>query len=73
MLLLATIYFWFICKDWIYFSLIGFALSTWNCIAIQFVPESPRLLIELQRLEEARVSLQKIADWNKVPITIEIE
>lgn len=46
-LLQGTIYFWFISKDWIYFTLFGFALQCWNCIAILFVPESPRWLIEL--------------------------
>ena len=53
---------------WLYFSLIGFVLQIWNCISILFLPESPRLLIELQRLDEARESLQKIADWNKVKL-----
>ena len=57
-LLLGTFYFWFVSKDWFYFTLIGFGLSTWNVIAIRFVPESPRLLIELQRLDEAWASLQ---------------
>ena len=47
LLLQGTIYFWFISKDYRYFTLIGLALATWCVIAIQFVPESPRLLIEL--------------------------
>ena len=33
-LFIATLYFWFVSKHWIYFTLIGFALSTWNVIAI---------------------------------------
>mmetsp|Transcript_40669 Transcript_40669/g.53345 ORF Transcript_40669/g.53345 Transcript_40669/m.53345 type:complete len:141 (+) Transcript_40669:476-898(+) len=46
-LLLATLYFWFISRHWIYFTLFGFALATWNVITCTFfVPESPRLLIE---------------------------
>ena len=46
-LMLATFYFWFVSNHWFYFSLIGFVLSTWNCISVTFfLPESPRLLIE---------------------------
>lgn len=45
-LLLGTFYFWFVCKDWIYFTLVGFVAQIWSVIAIQFLPESPRLLIE---------------------------
>ena len=65
-LLTGTIYFWFISKDWIYFTTIGFALQTFNVITIWFLPESPRLLIELKRFDEAEVALKKIAKWNKV-------
>ena len=45
-LLLGTLYFWFVSKDWIYFTMIGFAMQIWCCISILFLPESPRLLIE---------------------------
>ena len=63
-LLLATLYFWFVSKHWTYFVLIGFVLQVFNVITIQFLPESPRLLVELGRLEEAKVSFEKIAKWN---------
>jgi MFS family permease len=63
-LLIATVYFWVISKDWFWFVMIGFALQVFNFIAIQFLPESPRLLVELGRLDEARVAFEKIAKWN---------
>ena len=56
-LLTGTIYFWFISKDWIYFTMIGFVLQTFNVIAVWFLPESPRLMIELKRFDEAEVAL----------------
>ena len=46
-LFLATMYFWFISKHWFYFTIIGLVMQIYNCITILFIPESPRLLIEL--------------------------
>ena len=63
-LLLATLYFWFVNKHWIYFVLIGFVLQIFSVITIQFLPESPRLMVELGRLDEAKASFEKIAKWN---------
>ena len=45
-LLLATLYFWFVSKHWFYFSLIGFSFAIYSGVSAFFVPESPRLLIE---------------------------
>jgi len=45
-LLIGTLYYWYISKHWMYYAMIGFALNTWCCIACLFLPESPRLLIE---------------------------
>ena len=44
--------------------MIGFALQICNLISLQFLPESPRLLVELGRLDEAKAAFQKIAKWN---------
>ena len=56
-LLYGTVYFWFISKDWIYFTSIGFVFQTFNIITVWFLPESPRLLIELKRFDEAEIAL----------------
>jgi len=63
-LLLGTLYFWFVSKQWIYFTLFGFGLQIFSVITIQFLPESPRLMVELGRLDEAKASFEKIAKWN---------
>ena len=63
-LLLGTLYFWFVSKQWIYFTLFGFFLQIFNVITIQFLPESPRLMVELGRLDEAKASFEQIATWN---------
>ena len=63
--IIATIYYWKISKQWIWFSLIGFV---WNIIsaALTFwVPESPRFLLSIGKTDEAKVSLEKIASWNR--------
>ena len=66
---IGTLYFWFISNHWLYFTLFGFVLSTLNIISCYFfVPESPRLLIEQQRFQEARISLQRIANFNGVKL-----
>ena len=63
--IIATIYYWKISKQWIWFSLIGFV---WNIIsaALTFwVPESPRFLLSIGKTDEAKASLEKIASWNR--------
>lgn len=63
--ILATIYFWKISTDWFYFVLIGYLLNVWSFASSFFLPESPRFLIEQQKLGEASESLKTIAVWNK--------
>lgn len=62
---LSTIYFWKISKDWFWFCLVGYV---WNLISIVFlvwVPESPRYLVSVGKLEDARKALAEIAKWNR--------
>ena len=67
----CALYFWFIGKNSTHLFLIGFAIQLFCTVSVQFLPESPRLLVELGRLDEAGVAFQKIAkmngqdfDWN---------
>ena len=43
--LCATLYFWFICKTWVYFTMIGYVFTIVGLCLVWFLPESPRLLI----------------------------
>ena len=62
---LATIYFWKISTHWIYFCFIGYLLSLWSFISSFFLPESPRFLIDQQKLDEAEKNCKIIAAWSK--------
>lgn len=61
----AILYFWFVSNDWIYIHYLGLTVQVMCLVCVVFLPESPRLLIELQKLEEARQSFQRIAQVNK--------
>ena len=62
---MATIYFWKISKDWYYIVLIGYFMTVFGFFGSLLLPESPRLLVELKRIDEAKCSLDTIARWNK--------
>ena len=59
-----AIYFLAISNNWIYFSFVGYGLQILSFVTVLLLPESPRLLIELGRYEEARKSLKIIAMVN---------
>ena len=59
-----AIYFLAISNNWIYFSFVGYGLQILSFVTVLLLPESPRLLIELGRYEEARKSLKVIAMVN---------
>lgn len=52
-----AIYFLAIGNNWVYLSFVGYVLQVFSFITVLFLPESPRLLVELGRYEEARQSL----------------
>ena len=61
--LVATFYFWKICNKWTYFAVIGYCMEFVTAILIWFLPESPRVLVELNRYAEAEAALRRIAWW----------
>lgn len=64
----ATIYFWKISLHWFWFVLIGFFWQTISVILITWMPESPRYLLSVGKLEEARKAFDNIAWWNKARV-----
>ena len=54
---IASVYFWFLSKNWLYFVSVGYIFSLISACAIWLLPESPSFLIEKQRLEEAHLCL----------------
>ena len=63
--IIATIYYWKISKQWIWFSLIGFVWNVISATLTFLVPESPRFLLSIGKIDEAKAALEKIARWNK--------
>ena len=61
----APLYFWKISNNWIGLFYAGFCSCIISILATILLPESPRLLIELDRLEEAKYSLQRMATYNR--------
>ena len=59
--LLATVYFNSISKDWTPLGLLGYLMQVIAMLGTFFIPESPALLMETGRTEEAKDSLEWIA------------
>lgn len=66
-------YFLVMSNNWIYLSLVGYAMQVFSCVAVLFLPESPRLLVELGRYEEARQSLEVMARVNGKSLNFDLE
>ena len=62
---IATIYFWKVSKNWYFIVLVGYAMQMFSFFGSLLLPESPRLLVELNRIDEAKLNLDIIARWNK--------
>ena len=44
--------------------MVGYGLVLYSTAAVWFLPESPRVLIDLNRVDEAQEAVNKIAKWN---------
>ena len=64
----ATLYFWKISLHWFWFVLIGFFWTFLCVVLLVWMPESPRYLLSVGKLDEARKAFENIAWWNKVRI-----
>ena len=62
--LLSTVYFSSMSKDWSALGILGYLTQVLAMLGTFFLPESPALLMETGRTEEAKDSLESIAWWN---------
>lgn len=62
---IAIIYFWLISKHWFYYTLVGYIWQILTVLLVGFLPESPRFLVSVGKLDEAKKSLETIARWNR--------
>ena len=59
--LVASIYFKYVSKQWMYYSLIGYIFLLISCLLVWIFPESPVQLAELNRLDEVEAALLRVA------------
>ena len=63
---LCTLYFMFVSKNWAYISMVGSAFILFALCTIWFVPESPKILVNQKKFDEAEKILRAIAASNGV-------
>jgi len=74
----CTVFFWKLSKDWFSFVAIGYALCIVTLCLSFLVPESPRALFSLGKIEQGKKALDFIAkvnrkqafDWNKIDLSV---
>jgi len=76
--IMCTLYFWKLGKDWFNFVAVGYVTCVVTLILSFFVPESPRALFTLGKIEEGKKALDFIAkvnrqpafDWDKIDFSV---
>ena len=69
----AVIYYWVISDNWLYYTLIGYALQIVGLVLVFSLPESPHYLIQLDKYQELEVQMKKTAKWNKQSLELDCE
>lgn len=64
-MIFSSIYFRYITNDWLAFQIYGVVVLSISTVAMLLIPESPKFLYSVKRYDEARVSLGKVARFNK--------
>ena len=62
--MITTLYFWKIDREWSKYFLLVFGANIISLIGSSFLPESPRMLVDLGKEDEAIESLEQIARCN---------
>lgn len=70
--IVIAVYFRFISKHWWPFQLYGIGMNLLCCLALFFIPESPKYLYSKRRYEEAKKVIRYIAKFNRVKDLTEI-
>lgn len=65
-MIILSIYFRFISKDWLGFQIFALCLTTVSFLVTLLVPESPKYLYSYKKYKEARKALLVIARYNRV-------
>ena len=68
--LITTVYFWKISKDWAPYFCINLVLNLIGIVGSLWLPESPRMLLQLGRESEAITVLDRIASFNGYKLTL---
>jgi MFS family permease len=63
--LIATIWFWQVSKNWFWYCFIGYVWQMISVLGLFWMPESPRWLVSVGKLDEARKAFTTIARWNR--------
>jgi hypothetical protein len=64
-MILLSIYFRYITKDWLWFQIYGVIALSVSTLACFILPESPKFLYSYKRYDEARNALKFIARFNR--------
>lgn len=65
-LIIVSLYFRFISREWIFFQLYGITVLTLTFLGVIAAPESPKYLYSVKKYYQARAAFEKIARFNKI-------
>ena len=63
--MIGTIYFWKISTQWFWYCIIGYIWQIISVVFLVWMPESPRYLVSVGKLNEAKKAFATIAWWNR--------
>ena len=67
----GVVYFVFLSKNWLWFVLIGYILTAFGMLGSLFIPETPKYLMKVGKLDEFEHVMNKIAGLNGVQVAFD--